>query len=99
MYVLKCDVKKFFDSIDQDILLSLMRRTIKDEKAMWLVERIVSSFSPGLPLGNITSQLFANIYLNELDQFIKQGLKVKYYIRYCRVKSLQINLIRFYNLT
>lgn len=83
VYVLKCDIKKFFDSIDQDILLDLIRRTIKDNEVLWLLEVIIKSFGKGLPLGNITSQLFANIYLDELDQFMKQDLKVKYYIRYC----------------
>ncbi|OGZ77983.1 MAG: hypothetical protein A2312_03210 [Candidatus Staskawiczbacteria bacterium RIFOXYB2_FULL_32_9] len=82
-YILKCDVKKYFDSIDQEILLGLIKIKIKDKNAMWLIERIVKSFPAGLPLGNITSQLFANIYLNELDQFIKHKLKQKYYIRYC----------------
>ncbi len=82
-YVLKCDIKKYFDSIDQEILLNLIRIKIKDESAIWLVERVIKSFPAGLPLGNITSQLFANIYLNELDQFIKHALKQRYYIRYC----------------
>lgn len=85
-YVLKCDIKKFFDSVNQDILILLIENKIKDSAAIWLVKEIIKSFSispnKGLPLGNITSQLFANIYLNELDQFIKHRLKVKYYIRY-----------------
>jgi hypothetical protein len=50
---------------------------------MWLIEKIIRSFPAGLPLGNVTSQIFANIYLNELDQFIKHRLKIKYYLRYC----------------
>lgn len=82
-YVLKLDVKKFFYSINQDILINLIKRKIKDENVIWLVEKIIKSFPKGLPLGNITSQLFANVYLNELDQFIKHKLKIKYYIRYC----------------
>ena len=82
-WVLKCDIKKFFDSVDQDILMGLLQNRIKNKDATWLLERIIKSFPEGLPLGNITSQLFANIYLNELDQFIKQTLKIKYYIRYC----------------
>jgi RNA-directed DNA polymerase len=86
-YVLKLDVRKFFDSIDHDILLSLIKRKIKDEDVIWLIETIINSFSTnlnkGIPLGNITSQLFANIYLNELDYFVKHILKIKYYIRYC----------------
>ncbi len=82
-HALKCDVKKFFDSIDQDILLGLVKSKIKDSNVMWLLEAIVRSFEKGLPLGNVVSQLFSNIYLNELDQFVKHVLKVKYYIRYC----------------
>jgi len=82
-WVLKCDVRKFFDNIDQDILINLIKRRVKDKDVIWLVEVIIKSFGKGLPLGNITSQLFANIYLNELDQFVKHTLRIKYYIRYC----------------
>jgi len=87
IYVLKCDIKKFFDSIDHQILLSLVKRKILDDNTNWLLEKIIYSFEKtkgkGLPLGNVTSQIFANIYLNELDYFVKHELKVKYYIRYC----------------
>ncbi|MEK7628991.1 MAG: reverse transcriptase domain-containing protein [Patescibacteria group bacterium] len=83
IFALKCDIKKFFDSIDQNILASLIQAKVKDDNATWLVDVIIKSFPKGLPLGNVTSQLFANIYLNELDQFIKHKLKEKYYIRYC----------------
>ena len=87
VYALKCDVRKFFDSIDQSILTQFIDRKIKDEGTRWLIGRILGSFSKapgvGLPLGNVTSQLFANIYLNELDQFVKHNLKEKYYLRYC----------------
>ena len=82
-FVLKCDIKKFFDSIDQDILMDLIKKRIGDKNVLWLLQEIISSFAKGLPLGNVTSQIFANIYLNELDQFIKRTLKIKYYIRYC----------------
>ena len=86
-YILKCDIKKFFDSVDHNILIKLIERKIKDIEAIWLINKIIKSFSiypnKGLPLGNITSQLFANIYLNELDRFIKHKLKIKFYIRYC----------------
>ncbi|HEY4499300.1 MAG TPA: reverse transcriptase domain-containing protein [Candidatus Paceibacterota bacterium] len=86
-YVLKCDIRKFFDSIHHDVLLRLIRRRIHDEDLLELIEKVVRSFETtpgkGLPLGNVTSQLFSNIYLNELDQFIKHGPKQKYYIRYC----------------
>jgi len=83
IFVLKCDVRKFFDSVDQDILLGLIRRKISDTNAIWLIKKIIKSFPTGLPLGNVTSQLFANIYLDELDQFVKHKLKEKYYLRYC----------------
>lgn len=85
-FVLKCDIKKYFDSIQHDILLSIIDKTIKDSNILWLAESIIKSFETapgsGLPLGNVSSQLFANIYLNELDQFIKRELRIKYYIRY-----------------
>ncbi len=90
-FALKCDIKKFFGTVDHSILLSIIRKRIKDSEATRLLEEIVESFSSqystifsqkGLPLGNLTSQLFANIYLNEFDQFVKQKLKVKPYIRY-----------------
>lgn len=82
-WVLKCDIRKFFASIDQSILLKILEKHIKDEHAINLLKEIIYSFKPGgLPLGNLTSQLFANVYLNELDQFLKHKLKIKYYIRY-----------------
>jgi len=87
VYVLKCDVRKFFDSIDQKILQKLIQLRIHDERTLRLSGQIIGSFekspSVSLPLGNVTSQLFANIYLNELDQFVKHRLKVKHYLRYC----------------
>jgi len=82
-FVLKCDLKKYFNSINRDILIRLIRKKITDKNVIWLVRKIIKSFDSGLPLGNITSQLFANIYLHELDKFIKHRLKIKYYIRYC----------------
>ncbi|KKR70964.1 MAG: Retron-type reverse transcriptase [Candidatus Woesebacteria bacterium GW2011_GWA2_40_7b] len=81
-FALKCDIKKFFDSIDHPILLDVLAKRIKDERAMSLLTEIVGSFSSGLPIGNLTSQLFANIYLSGFDQFMKQELRVKYYVRY-----------------
>ena len=86
VWVLKCDIKKFFDSVDHNILFVLINKKISDERAMMLIKDIIYSFqrerAKGIPLGNLTSQLFSNIYLNELDQFVKQDLCVKYYIRY-----------------
>jgi len=84
-YVLKADIKKFFDSIDQSKLIEILRRKIKDEKVIWLIIKILKNFDnkiKGMPLGNMTSQFFANVYLNDLDQFIKHRLKVKNYLRY-----------------
>lgn len=81
-FALKCDVKKFFASVYHGILISIIEKRIKDGDAMWLIKEIVESFSPGLPIGNLTSQLFANIYLNELDQFVKQKLRIPFYLRY-----------------
>lgn len=83
IFALKCDIRKFFDSVGQDILLELIRKKVVSEDAIWLIGKIIKSFPSGLPLGNVTSQLFANIYLNESDQFIKHKLKTKYYLRYC----------------
>lgn len=81
-WVLKCDIKKFFASVDHGILLTLLRKKVKDENVFWLLEQVINSFCKGIPLGNLTSQVFANIYLNELDQFVKHKLKIKYYMRY-----------------
>ena len=87
-WVLKCDIKKFFATVDQTILLKLIKEKVDDEDVYWLLEKIVKSFSSdfgkskGIPLGNLTSQIFANIYMNELDQFIKHKLGIKYYLRY-----------------
>lgn len=85
---LKCDVKRFFASVDHNILKNLIERKVKDEDINWLIGNVIDSFnseqslSCGIPLGNLTSQIFSNIYLNELDQFVKHKLKMKYYIRY-----------------
>ncbi len=87
VYALKCDVRRFFASVDHGILLALIERVIKDKPTLGLIKGIIKSFSMdlqnGLPLGNLTSQLFANVYLNELDRFVKFDLREKYYIRYC----------------
>lgn len=87
-WILKCDIKQFFASIDHEILTDIVKQHIGDKNVLWLLQNIIESFNmenkilKGLPLGNLTSQLFINIYMNEFDQFIKQNLKVKYYIRY-----------------
>jgi RNA-directed DNA polymerase len=86
-FVLKCDIKKFFASIDQRILLDLLSQYIPDDQVIALLRDVVESFSStergkGLPLGNLTSQLLVNVYMNQFDQFVKHRLKAKYYIRY-----------------
>src|SRR3989344_3002393 len=83
-WALKCDIRKFFDSMDHQILLKIIKRKIEDGDLLWLLEEITQSFKEekGIPIGNLTSQLFANIYLNKFDQFVKHTLKVKYYVRY-----------------
>ena len=87
VFVLKCDIRKFFDSVNHQTLLKFIKNKVTDKNLIWLVEKIIFRFEfkkgQGIPLGNVTSQLFANIYLNELDQFIKHKLKVRHYIRYC----------------
>lgn len=87
VWILKCDIRKFFASVDQGALTEIIRGYIPDENIVWLISEIVGSFHStgkgfGLPLGNLTSQLLANIYMNEFDQFAKHKLKAKYYIRY-----------------
>jgi retron-type reverse transcriptase len=82
LWVLKLDIRKFFYSVDHDILLQILKYKNCDCKLGLLYEDIVRSFNPGIPLGNLTSQIFANIYLNKLDQYIKHNLGVIGYIRY-----------------
>ena len=86
-YVLKCDIRKFFASIDQKKLSKILKRHITDKNMLWLLHQIIYSFDPdrsakGMPLGNLTSQLLTNVYMHEFDMFVKQGLRIKYYIRY-----------------
>jgi len=86
-WVLKCDIRKFFASIDQYILLRIIEKYIPDMRTVSLIRNIIGSFDSGtkgkgLPLGNLTSQLLVNIYMNEFDQFVKHKLKATYYVRY-----------------
>jgi len=83
VWVLKLDVAKFFASIDHGTLLEMIRSRIKCPQTFALIEEVVGSYGPGLPLGNITSQLFANVFLNELDQYAKRVLRLPHYLRYC----------------
>lgn len=103
LYVLKCDIKKYFPSIDHKILKNLIQRKIKDKQVLELINLIIDNsnqqepifeyfegdtlFTPyerrkGIPIGNLTSQFFANVYLNPLDHFVKETLGCKSYIRY-----------------
>ena len=82
-YVLKCDIKKYFYNIDKDILIQILSRKISDKKIIEFAKIILNDgIEKGIPIGNYTSQYFANIYLNELDHFVKETLRVKVYLRY-----------------
>lgn len=87
VYVLKCDVRQFFASIDHEVLMRHIESRVDDERTLQLLRTILLSHNAetgkGIPLGNVTSQLFANIYLHELDWFMKQTMGIKYYLRYC----------------
>ena len=83
-FCLKCDIKHYFENVVHEILTSIISKKIKDRKIINLISLILNNHNSsfGMPLGNLTSQFFANIYLNELDYFVKHNLKIKYYIRY-----------------
>ncbi len=83
-YILKMDISKFFQNINKDILYNILSKKVKDIKLLNLLKKIIYSNEgkTGLAIGNYTSQMFANIYLNEIDQYIKHILKAKYYFRY-----------------
>jgi retron-type reverse transcriptase len=94
-FILKADIRHYFQEVDHDILINIISRKITDNNVLKLIRKILNNcsmggrsqsklqdFTKGMPLGNLTSQFFANVYLNELDYFIKHKLKAKYYIRY-----------------
>ncbi|MFH1065880.1 MAG: reverse transcriptase domain-containing protein [Nanoarchaeota archaeon] len=86
-YALKADIKSYFGNVNHKILIQILSKRIKDERVMWLITKILANHkgegaNKGMPLGNLTSQFFANVYLNELDQYVKHKLRAKYYIRY-----------------
>ena len=85
-YFLKCDIRKFFASVDHSELKELVARRITDANTLKLIYQIIDSFQvnigKGLPIGNLTSQIFANIYLDGFDKFVKHELKIKHYVRY-----------------
>lgn len=80
-WILKCDIRKFFYSIDPNILFNIIKRYISDKRLLQFTHQLIFENRKD-PIGNYTSQFFANIYLNELDQYIKHTLRVKYYVRY-----------------
>lgn len=80
-YCLKLDIKKFYPSIDHDILKAIIRKKIKDAKLLDLLDEIIDS-APGVPIGNYLSQFFANLYLSYFDHYLKEEIRVKYYYRY-----------------
>lgn len=82
-YCLKLDLKKFYHSVDQEVLIGLLGRKIKDERFMGILIGIIRSYDTGLPIGYHSSQLLGNFYLCLLDYYVKMGLRVKYYFRYC----------------
>lgn len=102
-YVLQCDIRKYFPSIDHAILKQQIRQWIKCPDTLWLTDTIINNSNPqseeliyfpgdtlftplerrvGLPIGNLTSQFFANVYLNGLDHFVKESLHIRNYLRY-----------------
>ena len=85
-YVLKADVKSYFASVDHAILKDLLRRRIQCDGTLWLMDLFIDSWNAetgrGIPIGNLTSQLYANIYLHELDRFVKHELRQRFYLRY-----------------
>src|SRR3989338_2555006 len=86
VFILKSDIRHYFDEVDHSILLKIIMKRINDPRVLWLIRKVLSNYSTskgkGMPLGNLTSQFFANVYLDELDQFVKHKLKAKCYIRY-----------------
>jgi retron-type reverse transcriptase len=94
-FVLKADIKHYFQEVNHEVLLRILMRRISDERVILLIKKILNNSvvngggggerlfaTKGMPLGNLTSQFFANVYLNELDYFVKHNLKVKFYLRY-----------------
>jgi len=86
-YVLKADIKQYFETVNHDKLLLIIKKRIRDKDVLWLIKIILDNhqaqaLGKGMPLGNLTSQFFANVYLHELDMYIKHKLRIQYYIRY-----------------
>jgi len=86
-FVFKADISRYFDTVNHKLLLQAIKKRIKDKNILWLIKIILGNYSvcnsaKGMPLGNLTSQFFANVFLNELDKFVKHKLKARFYIRY-----------------
>ena len=87
-WALKCDIKRFYDSADHEILKETLARVIYDDRALHLLGHVIDSFhvegsvGKGAPIGNLTSQIFTNIYLNDFDQYVKHRLRIKHYLRF-----------------
>jgi len=81
-YCLKLDIRKYYPSINHEVLKEILRYKIKDKDLLYLLDEIIDS-APGVPIGNYLSQFFANIYLAYFDHWIKEEIHVKYYYRYC----------------
>lgn len=89
VYCLKGDIKQYFPSVNHGALKRILRKKIACSGTLWLLDEIIDSLADpgdlnprGIPIGNLTSQLFANVYLNELDYYVKQDLNARYYVRY-----------------
>ena len=83
-WVLKCDITKYFPSIRHETLKKIVRRTISDKNILWLIDTIIDSHGDGcgIPIGALTSQLLANVYLDQLDHYLKDHIGIRYYVRY-----------------
>jgi hypothetical protein len=85
-YVLKADIRQYFPSVDHAVLRGLLRRKIGDQRLLRVLDGLIASGDEGggkgMPIGNLTSQLFANLYLDPLDHFVKEDLRRRFYIRY-----------------
>ena len=91
-FCLKADIKHYFQEVDHEILLNILTNKLRDKETILLIKKILSNVAilgggedqqfKGMPLGNLTSQFFANVYLNKLDYFVKHKLRTKYYVRY-----------------
>lgn len=92
-YILKCDIKKFFYSIDKNVLYKIFERVIRDPQLLEFTKKLIYDGTDiiGIPIGNYTSQFFANIYMNGLDHYVKEKLRIKYYVRYMDDFILLVN--------